>query len=80
MADLQSGAVGWRRTFDDPCLGFGDDRVNAEIAEAVEHHGLRLFIWDMARALMDRVRAAPHGEIGAARSVASESPGGRIAL
>jgi hypothetical protein len=42
--------------------GFGDEHVNAVIADAVENHGLRLFIWDTAPNLMDRVRAAPHGD------------------
>jgi SIR2-like domain len=41
--------------------GFGDEHVNAVIADAVENHGLRLFIWDTAPSLMDRVRAAPLG-------------------
>jgi hypothetical protein len=41
--------------------GFGDDHVNAAIANAVEHHGLRLFIWDTAPNLKDRIHAAPHG-------------------
>ncbi len=41
--------------------GFGDEHVNAVMADAVENHGLRIFIWDTAPALMDRVRAAPHG-------------------
>jgi len=41
--------------------GFGDEHVNAVIADAVENHGLRLFIWDTAPSLMDRLRASPHG-------------------
>jgi len=41
--------------------GFGDEHVNAVIADASENHGLRLFIWDTAPSLMDRVRAAAHG-------------------
>ena len=41
--------------------GFGDEHVNALIADAVVNYGLRLFIWDVAPNLMNRVRAAPHG-------------------
>jgi hypothetical protein len=41
--------------------GFGDEHVNAAIADAIEHHGLRLFIWDTGSGLRDRVLAAPHG-------------------
>ncbi len=41
--------------------GFGDEHVNAVIADAVENHGLRVFIWDTALNVRDRVRAAPHG-------------------
>ena len=41
--------------------GFGDDHVNATIADAVEHHGLRVFIWDISLHLSDLVRKAPHG-------------------
>lgn len=41
--------------------GFGDEHINAAIADAVENHGLKVFIWDTGANLMDRVRAAPHG-------------------
>jgi hypothetical protein len=41
--------------------GFGDEHVNAAIADAVEHHSLRVFIWDTGSNLADRVRASPHG-------------------
>lgn len=41
--------------------GFGDDHVNATIADAVEHHSLKVFIWDTGPNLRDRVLAAPHG-------------------
>ncbi len=43
--------------------GFGDEHVNAIIAEAIENHGLKVFIWDTGPNLMDRVLAAPHGAI-----------------
>ena len=41
--------------------GFGDEHVNAAIADAVEHHDLKVFIWDTGSNLMDRVQAAPNG-------------------
>jgi hypothetical protein len=41
--------------------GFGDNHVNAAIADAIEHHGLTLFIWDTGANLKDRVLASPHG-------------------
>ena len=41
--------------------GFGDDHVNLTIADAVENHSLKVFIWDTAPNLRDRVLAAPHG-------------------
>jgi hypothetical protein len=41
--------------------GFRDEHVNAAIADAVENHGLRVFIWDTISNLMEHVRAAPHG-------------------
>jgi hypothetical protein len=31
------------------------------IADAVEYHGLKVFIWDAGPNLRDRVLAAPHG-------------------
>ena len=41
--------------------GFGDEHVNAVIADAIDHHGLKLFIWDTGANLKDRVLAAPYG-------------------
>ncbi|MEO8595372.1 MAG: SIR2 family protein [Candidatus Solibacter sp.] len=41
--------------------GFGDEHVNAVIADAIERFDLKVFIWDTGPNLMDRVRAAPHG-------------------
>jgi hypothetical protein len=41
--------------------GFGDEHVNAVVADAVENYGLRVFIWDTAPNLVERVLAAPHG-------------------
>jgi hypothetical protein len=41
--------------------GFGDDHVNATIADAVEHHGLKVFIWDTGPDLKNRIVAAQHG-------------------
>lgn len=41
--------------------GFRDEHVNSAIAEAVENHGLRVFIWSTTSNLMEHVRAAPHG-------------------
>jgi hypothetical protein len=44
--------------------GFGDQHVNAAIANAVVNYGLRLFIWDTVPTpeLMRRIKVAPHGE------------------
>jgi hypothetical protein len=41
--------------------GFGDEHINSVIADAVENHGLKIFIWDCGSNLVDRVRASPHG-------------------
>jgi hypothetical protein len=42
--------------------GFGDEHINAVIAEAVEKHGLTLFIWDAGGGdLRGRMMAMPHG-------------------
>jgi hypothetical protein len=41
--------------------GFGDDHINAIIAEAVEKHRLKVFIWDVGSNLKDRVLASTHG-------------------
>ncbi len=41
--------------------GFGDEHVNGTIADAVDHCGLQVFIWDTAANLRNRVLAAPHG-------------------
>jgi len=41
--------------------GFRDEHVNATIADAIEHYGLKVFIWDTGPNLRDRVLAAPHG-------------------
>lgn len=41
--------------------GFGDEHVNAVIAEAIEKHGLKVFIWDAGPSLKERVLAAAHG-------------------
>jgi hypothetical protein len=41
--------------------GFGDEHINATIAEAVASHRLRVFIWDTASDLKARVLAAPYG-------------------
>lgn len=41
--------------------GFGDEHVNSTIADAVEHYGLQIFIWDTGADLRNRVLAAPHG-------------------
>jgi hypothetical protein len=43
--------------------GFGDDHVNAIIAEAVEKHRLKVFIWDVGSNLKNRVLAAAHGAV-----------------
>jgi hypothetical protein len=41
--------------------GFGDEHINAAIADGVEHHDLKIFIWDTGPNLWERVLAAPHG-------------------
>ncbi len=41
--------------------GFGDEHVNAVISDAIDRHGLKLFIWDTGANLKDRVLAAPCG-------------------
>jgi hypothetical protein len=41
--------------------GFGDEHVNAIIGNAVEHHDLKVFIWDAGLNLRQRILAAPHG-------------------
>jgi hypothetical protein len=41
--------------------GFGDEHINAVIADAIENHGLRVFIWDVGPKLRERVIAVPHG-------------------
>jgi hypothetical protein len=41
--------------------GFGDDHINATIAEAVASHRLGVFIWDTAIDLKARILAAPYG-------------------
>jgi len=43
--------------------GFGDEHVNAIIAEGVERHGVRVFIWDTASSLREHILAAPHGPV-----------------
>jgi SIR2-like domain len=40
---------------------FADEHINAIIADAITNHGLRVFIWDVASDLRERVFAAPHG-------------------
>lgn len=42
--------------------GFADEHVNAVIADAIERHDLKIFIWDTGPNLRERVLAAPHGE------------------
>lgn len=42
--------------------GFGDEHINAAIADAVETAKLRVFFWDTAPDLVERVKRAPHGE------------------
>jgi SIR2-like domain len=43
--------------------GFGDEHVNAVIAEAIEHHDLKVFIWDVGSNLKQRIMPAPHGAV-----------------
>jgi SIR2-like domain len=40
--------------------GFGDEHINAVIAEAVEKRGLKVFVWSNTDP-KDRILAAPHG-------------------
>ena len=35
--------------------------MNAAIADAIEHHDLRVFIWDIGADLRGRVLASPYG-------------------
>lgn len=42
--------------------GFADEHINAIIANAIEYHDLKIFIWDTGPNLRERVLAAPHGE------------------
>jgi hypothetical protein len=41
--------------------GFGDEHTNAVIAEAVEKHGLRVFIWNTTSDLKGLLASVPHG-------------------
>ncbi len=41
--------------------GFADEHVNAAIAEAIEKHGLSVFIWNTMPDLKSRVILSPHG-------------------
>jgi SIR2-like domain len=41
--------------------GFADEHINAVIAEAVENHGLTVFIWNTMPDFKRKVLAAPHG-------------------
>jgi hypothetical protein len=41
--------------------GFGDEHINATIAEAIVKHGLKVFIWGRGSNLKNRILAAPHG-------------------
>jgi hypothetical protein len=41
--------------------GFGDEHVNAIIRDAIEHHDLKVFVWDCGPNLRQRILAAPHG-------------------
>jgi hypothetical protein len=42
--------------------GFGDEHINEVIAEAVEKHGFKLFVWSNTDP-KDRILAAPHGPL-----------------
>jgi hypothetical protein len=42
--------------------GFGDEHINEMIAEAVEKHGLKIFVWSNTDP-KDRILAAPHGSL-----------------
>ena len=44
-----------------PPFTVGDEHVNATIADAIENHGLSVFIWNTASDLKERVLAAPYG-------------------
>lgn len=41
--------------------GFADEHINAAIAEAVEHHGLSVFIWNTTSDVKGLVLSSPHG-------------------
>jgi hypothetical protein len=41
--------------------GFGDEHVNATIADAIENHGVSVFVWNTTSDLKDRILAAPYG-------------------
>jgi len=41
--------------------GFADEHINAVIADAVEQHGLSVFIWSTASDLKGLVSSSPHG-------------------
>lgn len=41
--------------------GFGDEHINATIADAVMKHGLRVFIWNTSPDIRSLVCSAPHG-------------------
>ncbi len=41
--------------------GFGDEHINAVIAQAVEKHSLTVFIWNTSRDLKSVVLSAPYG-------------------
>jgi len=41
--------------------GFADEHINAVIAEAVEHNGLSLFIWNTTSDVKSLVLSSPHG-------------------
>jgi hypothetical protein len=43
--------------------GFGDAHVNAAIADAIERHGLKVFIWNVSPNLRERILKAPHGSV-----------------
>jgi|SRR5271166_2578549 len=43
--------------------GFGDEHINAAIAEAIENHGLKVLIWDRGANLRDRIIASPDGSV-----------------
>jgi SIR2-like protein len=41
--------------------GFGDEHVNRVIANGIENHNLRVFVWDIVSDLRSRILAAPYG-------------------